>query len=315
MSKNLGLLQNGSGKIGNVVLQRNNVQRVRKRQINNPRSQAQQISRMIAATATRTYSALKGIVDHSFQGIAYGGKSMNYFLKNAMRDLRNYAAQWQDGQPENEGFGYSPKYRYGAVPGEFLVSKGTLPSVGKFNAITVQGDSHAAGIAFNGSDPTSKPTPAILAAAGVQKGDQITFLCIDVSELDTTQTPVVRVARIILTDSFDATAADFTAGMFDAKSTPSAVAAFMTPLEEGDFFGGQVFGIEDPADLKTITGAIILSRPIDNTWGRSNERLKWVGDLDDWSEWGDYLYNNALATWMEEGVTVGENDRYLNEGV
>lgn len=310
MSKNLGLLQNGSGKIGNVVLQRNNVQRVRKRQINNPRSQAQQISRMIAATATRTYSAMKGIVDHSFQGIAYGGKSMNYFIKNAMRDLRNYAVQWQDGQPENEGFGYSPKYRYGVVPGEFLVSKGTLQSVGG-----VETGQDEFRFTFKGSTSNIKPTPALLASVGIQKGDQITFACVDCSNLDDGASPVFRVARVIFSDAFDGTAQAFTSSMFDAKSTPSAVSTLLNfDVANEDILGGNIFGLAKDAIIRG-TGAIILSRPLGNTWGRSNERLQWAGDLDDWSEWGDYLYNNALVTWMEEGVTVGESDRYLNEGV
>lgn len=312
MSKNLGLLQNGSGKIGNVVLQRNNVQRVRKRQINNPRSQAQQISRMIAATATRTYSALKGIVDHSFQGIAYGGKSMNYFLKNAMRDLRNYAAQWQDGQPENEGFGYSPKYRYGAVPGEFLVSKGTLPSVGKATTHTVDTAKYFA-FSFNGMTPTQIPTPADLGNIGVTKGDQITFACIDCSDLSDGKAPIFRVARLVLTNAFDDTTDEWTPAMIDPKSTPGMLDALLDETP-GAFLGGQIFGLNQISITKG-TGCIILSRPVDNTWGRSNERLQWAGDLDDWSDWGDYLYDNALDTWMEQGVTVGESDRYLNEGV
>lgn len=314
MSKNLGLLQNGSGKIGNVVLQRNNVQRVRKRQINNPRSQAQQISRMIAATATRTYSALKGIVDHSFQGISYGGKSMNYFLKNAMRDLRNYAVQWQDGQPENEGFGYSPKYRYGAVPGEFLVSKGTLPSIGAADTkeTTSGGDTVKSFVfKFNGQTIDKLPTPAQLISLGVQAGDQITFAVIDASDLEDGKSPAVRVSRIVLTSDFNSEAGWDLTYLDQAKTTPSIYSAVdTTPNADLSTF---VFGSN--VNISRGTGCIILSRPVGNTWGRSNERLQWAGNLDDWTEWGDYLYNNALDTWMEQGVTVGESDRYLNEGV
>ena len=309
MAKNLGLLQNGSGKIGNVVLQRNNVQRVRKRTINNPRSQAQQISRMIAATATRAYSALKGIVDHSFQGIAYGGKSMNYFLKNAMRDLRNEAAKYVSGErPTDLLFTYSPKYQFGIAPGGFLVSKGTLPSIGGVSTTAEQGGTDY--FQFSFIDASTDFTPTHLAQLGVLPGDQITFLCVDCTH----GTPTVRVSRLVLTTEA-LTGNYFTAAMISSKTTP-AIREYLldatAQTETRPLDAAAVFNLDD--NIVMGAGCIILSRPVGDTWGRSNERLKWAGDSDE-ATVEDYVYENALETWMEEGVTLGESDRYLNEGV
>ena len=47
--------------------------------------------RAIMATALRGYSALKEICDHSFEGITYGQKSMNYFVSENARMIRSAA--------------------------------------------------------------------------------------------------------------------------------------------------------------------------------------------------------------------------------
>lgn len=309
MAKNLGLLQNGSGKIGNVVLQRNNVQRVRKRQIKNPRTTSQQVSRMIAATATRTYSVLKPIVDHSFQGVEYGGKSMNYFLSNAMRDLRNRAAFVTEagGEETPFTFGFTPKNLNGAVPGEFLVSSGSLPSIGTAQTVTVEGASSFA-FSFFGLGPDNFPDPTDLRSFGVKGGDQITFLCVDCSgPLNGLNTPILRVNRVVLLPAFD-TATEWSESLFDlTKSDSMLVEGFTT---ENAKISSYVF---DGEAITTGYGCIILSRRGSLRWERSTEHLKLAGD-GSLAKFGPYWYNAALITWQMAAESVGDSPYYLNEG-
>lgn len=308
MAKNLGLLQNGSGKIGNVVLQRNNVQRVRKRQIKNPRTTAQQVSRMIAATATRTYSVLKSIVDHSFQGVEYGGKSMNYFISNAMRDLRNRAAYVTEagGEEIPFTFGFIPKNQNGCVPGEFLVSKGTLPSIGGTADLANAGQYDFA-FKFMNANVNVMATPAQLYALGVRAGDQITFMVVDCSNVsDGLQTPILKVARIVLSAAFDNTNT-WDSDYIDEEKTDagfvSGIGSETVPTISAMF--GET--------IHTGYGCIILSRRGSLQWERSTEHLRLAGD-NNLSQVGPYWYNAALLTWLMAAESVGDSPYYLNEG-
>lgn len=86
--------------------------------VKNPRSSMQMKQRAIMATALRGYSALKEICDHSFEGITYGQKSMNYFVAENARMIRNAAA----------GVNLS-LYKGNSVSNAYMISKGTLPEI------------------------------------------------------------------------------------------------------------------------------------------------------------------------------------------
>ena len=86
--------------------------------VKNPRSSAQMKQRAIMATALHGYSALKEICDHSFEGIAYGQKSMNYFVSENARMIRNAAA----------GVNLS-LYKGNSVSNAYIISKGSLQAV------------------------------------------------------------------------------------------------------------------------------------------------------------------------------------------
>lgn len=91
MSKGNLLLGYGRGKLGDIVLSRSGgrqIARARNREPRNPRSIAQQYQRMAFATAAATASAFKGIVNHSYEGIAYGTPSRSVFMRNAVAWLR-----------------------------------------------------------------------------------------------------------------------------------------------------------------------------------------------------------------------------------
>lgn len=75
---------NISGKVGNVVFRKNGTENIvsqRPAHVKNPRSEMQQRQRAYIKSVASAYSVLRPICDHSFEGIAYGGLSMNFFNK------------------------------------------------------------------------------------------------------------------------------------------------------------------------------------------------------------------------------------------
>lgn len=85
----------GKGKIGDIVLSRQNgvqISRARNRNPKNPRSNAQLYQRMIMATIMQAYSAGKEIFDHSFQGKSVGSENMREFMSRNLRSLRGALA-------------------------------------------------------------------------------------------------------------------------------------------------------------------------------------------------------------------------------
>ena len=86
--------------------------------VKNTRSSRQMMQRAIMATALHGYSAMKEICDHSFEGLAYGQKSMNYFVSENSRMIRSSAPKVNISLFK----GYS-------VSNAYIISKGSLPSI------------------------------------------------------------------------------------------------------------------------------------------------------------------------------------------
>lgn len=86
--------------------------------VKNPRSSMQMKQRAIMATAMRGYSALKEICDHSFEGVTYGQKSMNYFISENTRMIRSAAP--------NVNLSFS---KGNSVSNAYIIAKGSLPSI------------------------------------------------------------------------------------------------------------------------------------------------------------------------------------------
>lgn len=87
-------------KLGDIVLARRNGKQVSRVRVTpkNPQSDMQTLSRLAMSTATKTAAALGQIVDHSFQGVPYGQKSVNHFVKNASKILRSFAVAAYNGE-------------------------------------------------------------------------------------------------------------------------------------------------------------------------------------------------------------------------
>lgn len=167
-SKNGGTRSFIRGRIGSDVYSvgkdgkgaRQQVVRSLAEQVANPRSSAQMFGRMVMSTVMQAVSALKPIIDHSFDGVATGQPSISEFIR------RNYALVKADAEahPIAENvFGLNKYQEKGAKGGNYIVSNGSvqLPTTVKIatnymsinlsaGALTVGGLKAALGLSADG---------------------------------------------------------------------------------------------------------------------------------------------------------------------
>lgn len=110
------LLGHARGKVGSVVFSRLNgrqITRALAEQVKNPRTDGQNAQRAIFATITTFAAAVRDVVDHSFQSIDEGQKSVNRFISINTKKLREayLTGNPVDIMPKGEGLPYANVYR------------------------------------------------------------------------------------------------------------------------------------------------------------------------------------------------------------
>ena len=297
-----------NGKLGNIVGMkgRNGRSNARIKVIpKNPKTLQQSIQRVIFGSVAKSYSFLKSICDHSFEGISYGQLSQEFFMKRNLERYRAYfAANYPDVNPDlalAETIAFwdgSQQWNFG-VGAE--ISRGTLPAILPNSTNGGQVTSFGAALTSNTNIAT------VLAAHNLQKGDQITVV-ITASNPDAGVLSTLYKSRYVI--SAEAEDADLnvawnvagTGDAYDAERTNitaarlKATAAGLVPVLDG-------------ADELFIEGAaIIVSREVGTKWERSNAIL-----VNMWDEHPSYSPAMALSQYMAGGSTIDTlSDRYLN---
>lgn len=165
------------GKVGNNVFYKitnsNNAQKqgIRERviEVSNPKTYYQANQRMKLLPAQRIAGALKEIVERGQQGVKYGALSRNEFLSRALS--------------MKTGFPFMEKSDPNVIPGEYQLTKGTLPEVAMSPFATGQGTDNLSGFAtsliindafISAVNFGAECTALIEANPYLQNGDQIT---------------------------------------------------------------------------------------------------------------------------------------------
>lgn len=310
MAKGNMFLGMSRGSVGDVTFYRGRGQqlaRARNRAPKNPRSSAQIIQRMILATASKAYSRLKGICDHSFQGVTYGGESQSYFLKRAMEDIRNWVALTYPDLPDSArdprlyvGLAEPTSPLYSGIG--LLVSQGSIPSVSvSLNTPSEGADpvvDHFGALVGSGADIAE-----VLTALGAVPGDQLTVLGFanDASHSFAVSRYVVR-ADASSTElaeewdgSIDLTAFDTDKSLLDERLSIDAT-------------GGKIMPKWNVSGMNLEAGCIIISRKVGTVWERSTQRLVWLLDAGDYA-----LTDNIIGIWEAGTAEIGvDNPYYLN---
>lgn len=300
------------GSVGDLVSYRRNgkqVQRVRVRNIANPRTEAQAKNRAVLATMGAAYSYMQAIVDHSFQNKNTKSENMQEFQK-----LNQGIARSLDNAPafDAQKFNYNFKGESVLRPNPYAIARGTLPSVqviapseGNF------GDGFQVlpfGDEINFENATYND---VCAALGVELGSQLTF-CI-ISDDTFSGTPGsdnmpksygnFHFARIILApNDGDGTKAAFAAG---------AVAGTYVFTNTNSKNQGSVQFVNDKVVVAGQTYPLAMGVIISNYNGR------WLRNNTDMVVAADYVYSNGMAevfnSYMDATEQQPASPLYLNQ--
>lgn len=294
-----------SGKVGNKVYYTSNGKTI-VRQTSaakyNSKTVQQLLQRIIVKTCASNYSALKDIVNHSFQGVKVGADSMAKFNSLNANYLRDRAAEVVNSGNSIDAFiQFSKLGQTKFVPAALYVSTGTLvqmhPSITPF---TTQGSAIAC---------LACPANTYAGLANqynLKRGDQVTFLTV---EKDQFGEYIVKYERIILDPRQGGDVAPMSTALIEnsAIKNPSR-------RNEGSFF---YLAYDDNAKQirwKGIDGdvaavAVIVSRRVGSEWFRNNAKLVLNEDVigDDKVSLGAALADAQRGTTE---IYLGEDSEY-----
>lgn len=258
--------------------------------VSNPKTTAQVEQRMKLAPAVNFYRAFRDeVLDHSFQGVKYGGRSHSEFMKLAMKKSLDELPYLIKG--ENQ-----------VVPASYVVSKGGLPDIG---IVGTRANSFVPTLSLApmydiSADATFEEfvTAFLNANPMLQRGDQLTMMQIgnDGPRFFT------AVARLVL----DST-----------KYEPNA--NYLTVLESVDLnIDEDGFFIPSISGHDKAGAALILSRP---SLSKTNGSVSWLRSttafyvvpsvLQDWQR--EEQLNAAIESYQSSAVNP-TSDWYLNDG-
>ena len=142
------------------------IARQKAQSVTNPNTTAQILQRMKLGPAQRFYDAFenvvaKGIISHAFESIPYGSASRQHFISLAMKE---------------EAAVYVPKGVDFFVPGEYVVSEGSLSPISYFNQLTAQEAAQNELLCnFNDTALTAEAVEAFV-GEGYEQGMQLTLI-------------------------------------------------------------------------------------------------------------------------------------------
>ena len=163
LHNSLGGLVYSAPKLG-IAQEKTQVVRTKADTVSNPNTVAQIMQRMKLGAATRFYNAYenfvnKGLMSHSFESVKYGNPSRLYFMQQALKE---------------EAAVYIPKGIDFFVPGEYLVSEGTIQSLPWRTELTTAPAADT--LIFKVGTTLTAANVTALANYNVVAGDQVTVM-------------------------------------------------------------------------------------------------------------------------------------------
>lgn len=302
MAKSGFWLNGAKGKLAGATIYTSDgetVMRQIKGSIKNPKTKAQMIQRVIAKTTMSQYAFMKGICDHSFQGLTAGKKCMAKFASLNNKLLRTRAKEAQDaGQTLAEVFNYIPCKSAKFVPASVIISEGELPRI----YVTIDADHEAVAIDMTDAENTYE---GVTSKLGLQRGDQLTFVAVEKNEIGNYSFNVCRV--ILDPRNADGTAAPMSSAFVVDNKVNLPSFRNEGTLNEISFDGDSLY--VDVAGYEIAAAGVIASREEDGDWKRSTCVL-----VTNDTVIGDDLCSleDAVRISVEGTPIYTDSSRYLN---
>lgn len=278
------------GKLGNIVGYKGRngkrLARIRQTEVKNPKTDGQIIQRMIMATASKAYGRMKSIVDHSWQGVSYGGISQSYFLKKAIERIRKFVADSMAAFPSSitdpqQWVGLARPNGLAEAGYGLQISEGTIPSVSANYVKQGEGEDADTVLSHFGSVIKLKAEDDmtiqnVMDSLGAKVGDQITAICI-------TKNGEFKYSRYVINK--EASAAQLAAGWdgsteaeaFDQEKSKADDVQITLSETSTETERKLMVSLINGEEIKAAS--IIISRKDGNTWQRSTQYLMPVQDV------------------------------------
>lgn len=300
------LLGGVKGKVGDLVLSKNNgtqITRARNRYPKNPKTTKQAMQRMSFAALSTFYNAFENeVLNHSWQGVKYGGDSHNHFYKLALSpDVKTPAVA---------------KGSMSYIPSNYPMSRGTLRSLKYSHAM---GDYHEYGgnaikiitglTTKNTISATSTTLESFIDDISdynpYYAGKQLTFIIVTLKDGNF----INSVSRIVL-DKNAYTSEDlkkvFTTFLNGWAFQNSGNNLIISPLKiSGEMTDDNLYNI--------VAYSIIVSNWDGKKWCRSNENMVLCEETMPSNYFDGDTFTEALKTYMnKDGNSSNTSDKYLN---
>lgn len=277
--KGFNVINNLKGKIGNIVVQKGvygeSVVRAYTSEVKNPKTIAQSNQRMKAAPTQYARRAMKEIIDHSFEGIAYGQKSLNHFVSLAMKG--NAAPAQHKGD-----------MRF--IPGKYEMSAGSLAPISS----EWDGTSSFVSNLVIGENKTGSSSPTTIALLSqyllaensqLMQGDNITVCWVTEQEVNGKSYYTFHFNRMTL----------------DPTNTSGVPLGFLAGNKELRL-----------GEVNAVAACAILSRQSGTNWMRSSATMAVNDDIED-QYFSPTAIESAIASYTAIAKATF-SDWYMNQG-
>ena len=285
--------------------------------ISNPRTESQMVQRALIPIVAASRAALKGLVDHSFEGVSYGDQSLKMFSSLNLKAGALNVASFSPNGYSNPGFANLIVSR-GTINEEFEITGGNNSAEAVYSS-SAEGMVHKA---YKAGDPATDLLREIAAwAAGTdvnicKPGTQLTFLTlIQDGSLDDPKAALSRfnINRILFPgDNTLNTQLEDVNGPWKIKEAVvqngSEFTLINTQTDEIKVSLDEGYLSIDvkPGFNKPVCGmAVIVSKYVNNMWKRNNARIFLTADPNPL-----YTYAQWRATYEKTGASA----KYLNQG-
>ncbi len=314
MSKVGFWLKGSTGKLAGTTLYKGANGETIQREVvspSNPKTQAQNIQRIVMSTVGAAYSVMKAICDHSFEGTKKGQETMSLFMSENIQKCRAAIEEMQ-----SQGVAFLNMYSFVPVgmkhafaPNQYLVAMGSLPQV--TTAWIEDGTSH---IVYPTIVALANKTTYgdIINMLNLKRGDQLTFCT--VKQGATIQESQFNYARVILdpTDPETFLPLPLSTAFLDENGYVNKPSV----RNEGKFkylinASGLRYWYEDlyTTEEDAVAAFVIVSRKEGDTWKRSTTYVAYPGETA-----GAYSMQACLdmiSSGAQHQIYAG-SDQYLN---